>query len=233
MILITKFVYFVSERSRNKRIAIFKDSFIIDEKTKILDLGSENGTNINNVLKETKAKSSNIYIADIIEKNVFDGQRRFGFNPVVIREKGSLPFPDNFFDIVYCSSVIEHATVAKEQIWSLSSDHAFKKESYEQQKRFANEIRRVGKQYYVQTPNKYFLVESHTWLPFVGFLPRKLLLFVIGRTNLFWIKKSFPDWNLLDRKMMLGLFCDAKIMDEKIFGITKSIIAIYSNSFNK
>lgn len=41
-------------------------TFFFDENTKILDLGSETGSNIKFVLEGTKAQASNIYIAPIL-----------------------------------------------------------------------------------------------------------------------------------------------------------------------
>jgi len=58
----------------------------------------------------------------------------------------------------------------------------------------------------VQTPNKYFLLETHSWLPFIQYLPRFVLIPFIKFMNKFWIKKNQPDWNLLDKKDMKKLF---------------------------
>src|SRR5690242_2118387 len=49
-----------------------------------------------------------------------------------------LPFPDQSFDIVFSNSAIEHL------------------KTQEDQRRFANEALRVGKQVFVQTPNRWF-----------------------------------------------------------------------------
>src|SRR5947209_3510992 len=54
-----------------------------------------------------------------------------------------LPFSDKSFDIVFSNSVIEHVGTLADQ------------------RRFADEITRVGRQYWVQTPNRRFPVELH------------------------------------------------------------------------
>lgn len=223
---ITKAVKTFSKKAREKRATIFRNSFLFDENTKILDLGSETGSNIHSVLQGTPVKPENIYIADIDTSLIEKGVNAYGFVPVLISESEQLPFEDGFFDIVYCSSVIDHVTIAKEQVWSLYSGKTFKEKSFNRQKVFANEIRRLGKQYFVQTPYKYFPIESHSWLPFIALLPRRVLILVLKFTNMFWVKKTSPDWHLLNRSQMSSLFGEANIVAEKSIGLTKSIMAI-------
>ena len=66
----------------------------------------------------------------------------------------ALPFADGAFDIVFSNSVIEHV-----------GDSA-------SQERFAREVMRVGRAYWVQTPNRRFPVEQHLLTPAVHWLPR-------------------------------------------------------------
>ena len=55
----------LSKQARAKRASIFRELFNIDQNTKILDLGSENGENISRVLEGTGAENKNIYIYGI------------------------------------------------------------------------------------------------------------------------------------------------------------------------
>ncbi len=223
---IIQFVKSFSSRSRAKRAQIFIENFLLTGNTIILDLGSENGQNINNVLARTEIKNTNVYIADIELEALEQGQKMFGYVPVHLPESGTLPFPDGYFDIVYCSSVIEHVTISKNQVWKITSEQYFQEKSLQRQKKMAEEIDRVGKSYFVQTPYRYFPIESHTWLPFLGFLPRKLLIPALKITNRFWVKKTSPDWHLLTRRQMKELFPGAKVLEEKVWRLTKSIIAV-------
>lgn len=215
-----------SKKAREKRASKFRNCFSINENTKILDLGSETGSNINSALQGTSFKPQNIYIADIDLSLIEKGANQYGFVPVPIGESEQLPFEDGFFDIVYCSSVIEHVTVPKEQVWSLYSGKKFKEKSFKRQKEFASEIKRLGKQYFVQTPYKYFPLESHSWIPFIAWLPRRLIIEVLKVTNTFWVKRTTPDWHLLNQNEMSYLFEDANIIPEKSFKLKKSIMAI-------
>ena len=63
---------------------------------------------------------------------------------------------DGAFDVVFSNSVIEHV------------------ETYENQRRMAAEIRRVGRRYFVQTPNRHFPLEPHFLVPGFQLLPYPL-----------------------------------------------------------
>jgi SAM-dependent methyltransferase len=205
---------------------MFRERFVLKPQAKILDIGSECGTNIAFVLQGTPVSPRNVFIADIDEGAILKGQQRFGFTPVIISESGRLPFDDGFFDVVYCSSVIEHVTVPKDMAWSLRDGSEFKRQAEAHQLAFAREIARLGRGYFVQTPCRSFPIESHSWLPFVGFLPRRALVPLLRSTNKFWIKQTTPDWNLLSATEMGRLFPDAEILRETFFGLTKSVMAV-------
>jgi SAM-dependent methyltransferase len=226
---VNKIVKNFSAKAREKRAKVFLENFALNDSTKILDLGSESGVNIHNILKSTNVKAENVFIADIDEGLIKSGAERFGFNAVLIEEKARIDFDDKFFDIVYCSSVIEHTTVDKAEVWEYKTGAAFKDAAWQRQKLFAAEIIRLGKQYFVQTPCKSFPVESHTWLPLVGYLPREVLLPVLKVSNRYWVKAAAPDFNLLGEGEMKNLFPNAKILKEKSFGLTKSLMAVKSN----
>lgn len=222
-----------SRRSRARRDDVFRQLFVISKDTKLLDLGSESGEHVAALVAKTEITPSNVYIADIDFNAVAEGAHRFGFTPIVIDESGSLPFPDGFFDIVHCSSVLEHVTVPKNDVWRIRSGRQFKKLATESQKRFASEIMRVGRQYYVQTPHKWFPIESHSWLPFIGWLPRRFLVPVLRFTNTFWVKKTTPDWRLLDASQLAALFEGRPVIEEKSLGLVKSVTAARHDSPNK
>lgn len=157
------------------------------------------------------------------------GRRRYGFHAVQLAELGQLPFEDKSFDIVYCSSVIEHVTGSKSDVWNLVSSREFNCRAARAQSAFAREISRIGIGYFVQTPNRWFPVESHTWLPLMGVVPRPVLISAMRVANRTWVKKSIPDFRLLNVSEMQKLFPDARIKVEKKFGFAKSLMAIKPN----
>ena len=61
MNMIAKVGQFFSSKARKKRTEIFRRYFLIDQNTKILDLGSETGSNIKNVIEGTSVRPENVY----------------------------------------------------------------------------------------------------------------------------------------------------------------------------
>ena len=124
-------------------------------------------------------------------------------------------FGDASFDLVFSNSVIEH-------LYTL-----------ENQQKMASEIRRVGKNYFIQTPNKYFPIEAHYALPFAQFLPKSLIFSILTKTRLSrlkrWDQKAAQQYleeiRLLNENEMLALFPRAAILKEKAWGLTKSLTA--------
>lgn len=204
---------------------MFLKMFELSGSTRVLDLGGGDGAHIHAVLAGSPVESANTYVADIDERALNDSAARYGFTTVVISETGRLPFPDGFFDIVFCSSVIEHVTVPKEMMWNLTSGSRFRSIARQHQHEFAEEIRRVGKGYFVQVPYRWFPIETHSWLPFFSYLPRRVQIPLLRLTDRFWIKPTIPDFHLPSEPEMRSYFPDARILRERTFGMTKSLIA--------
>jgi SAM-dependent methyltransferase len=227
MALLNQTINSFRSHSRSKRAKLFNRLFpTITSETRILDLGAADGSYLATVLSGRTFRAENVYISDIDSTKIYKGQEEFGFVPVVLQESGSLPFEDGYFDIVHCSSVIEHVTLPKSDVWQPLHEEEFRKISFNRQTQFADEIRRIGKCYFVQTPNRGFPVEAHTWLPFVGYFPHQILVKIIPYVNRYWIKSTKPDWCLLNNQELSHLFPDGVIYSEKFLGLTKSIIAV-------
>jgi SAM-dependent methyltransferase len=131
-----------------------------------------------------------------------------------------LPFADQSFDIVFSNSVIEHVG------------------GPDAQARFASEVARAGRGYWVQTPNRYFPIETHLLTPIVHLLPRSWRTFIVRRFTVWqWIQRPGPaekhfyvehfisDIRLLSADNMQRLFPDAVILRERFLMFTKSLIA--------
>jgi hypothetical protein len=210
-------------KARKNRAKIFKSYFNLNENTRILDLGGGDGS----LLATTLDIKPAICIADIDKELLEVAKKRYGFEVMELDESGRIPCAKNQYDIIFCNSVIEHVTVDKKDIYEIHSDKTFRTAAFERQKLFANEIRSKCDKYFVQTPYKYFPIESHSWLPGIFVLmPRKTQINLIKFFNKFWPKKTWPDFNLLTEREMKELFPEAKIVREKSFLFTKSLIAV-------
>jgi SAM-dependent methyltransferase len=139
--------------------------------------------------------------------------------PWVVASGLDLPFADRSFDIVYSNSAIEHL---------------FDKPN---QQRFAAEVARVGRSYYVQTPNRWFLVEPHYLTPFIHYFPPRIQLKLLRNFTVWgWLTRPSPEIcqrdvaeiRLLDSGEMISLFPAARIYRERVLGLTKSLIAVFS-----
>jgi hypothetical protein len=191
---------------RTRRMRQFLEIFAITPETRILDVGGHVAT-WRALPVRPQVLSLNLSIKDTGGRDV----------PCVVGDGRSLPFKNDAFDVVFSNSVIEHLG------------------DPEDQQHFASEIRRVGRSYYVQTPNRWFFVEPHMVTPFIHFLPRNWQRRML-RNFTVWGLLTRPtdqqvdyvinETRLLSAKDMRCLFPDGSILREKVAGMTKSVIAV-------
>jgi len=119
------------------------------------------------------------------------------------------------FDIVFSNSVIEHLY------------------SFENQAKMASECQRVGKHFFIQTPNKYFFMEPHYLLPYFQFVPKRIAHWVLTSTRLSRGYKWSPNQatqyleeiRLLSLKEFHELFQNGQMFHEKFLWLSKSYTA--------
>lgn len=214
----------LSERFRAKRAERFRREFDLGEETRVLDLGGGDGEHIRMVLECTPVRPENVYVADVNAK-ALERAKAYGHRTTLLKQDGRVPFPDGFFDVVFCSSVIEHVTVPKSEVWQHRNE-LFARKAVAHQRAFADEISRIAKSFWVQTPARSFFLETHSWLPFFGWLPRAAQVAILRVTRHFWLSRHPPDYYLLTRGHMEALFPGARIVSERWLGMTKSWIAL-------
>jgi hypothetical protein len=125
-------------------------------------------------------------------------------------------FGDRAFDVVFSNSVIEHVG------------------GKEDQRRAAREMQRVGRAYFVQTPNRWFPIEPHFLFPFFQFLPRALQVYLLTHLSLGWCgkltdraqaRREAEGIDLLTRRRFREFFPEAAIWKERFYGLVKSFVA--------
>ena len=117
---------------------------------------------------------------------------------------------DKQFDIAHSNSVIEHVG------------------NWNRIKMMANEVNRIAKYYFIQTPNYGFPVEPHYVLPFVHWLPRTMQTKVLMKVKHFDFDKAtkgFEDNRMLTKKEFWFLFKGSDFIIERFYLFPKSLIA--------
>jgi len=187
----------------------------LDHSTSVLDVG---GTPLNWTLLDVRPRVTLLNIRP--ERD--EGHAGLEY---VIGDARQLPFADASFDVVFSNSVIEHVGTR------------------EQQRHFAEEVRRVGRRYWVQTPNRWYPIETHLLTPLLHFLPKKLQEKVARRWTLwdlierpepdrreFYIEHYLNSVCLLTARELRALFPCGQLLRERHLCFTKSLIVARSGS---
>ena len=186
---------------RERRYRYFLEHCGVSDSDRILDVGAGRGAAL-----ERFNRTNPIVALDLAPQ---ESDWLAAPNVDVVKGDGTrLPFAAAEFPLVFSNSVIEHVPP-------------------ESQAAFAAEIRRVGQRYYVQTPNRWFPIEPHYQLPLFQFLPRRVRMALNRRFTLGWQQRgSWEEITLLSARDLRRLFPDAEIHRERLFGLTKSLMAI-------
>ncbi len=195
---------------RQKRFSFFRSlADSLPHPLRILDVG---GTEEFWLHMGFTDSSTEIVLANVYPLN----PTRPNFREVLADARDLHFFKDQEFDIVHSNSVIEHLPTLADQ------------------EQMAKEIMRVGKRYFVQTPNYYFPLEPHFLFPGFQFLPLKLRGMLVNRFNLGWVSRVADpakaeevagSVRLLKRAELQALFPEARIYTERFLGLAKSFIA--------
>lgn len=141
----------IVERIRAKRYRTFVSACAVRSHEPILDVGGGTGRAL-----ARYTDTNPITLLELAEEVWDVGAWRDKPNVAyAIGDARDMAYRDREWPIVFSNSVIEHVG------------------THEDQQRFANEIRRVSDRYFVQTPNKWFVIEPHYGLPLIQFLPRR------------------------------------------------------------
>lgn len=200
----------LASKFRRKRYDLFKRLLAgVPKPLRILDVGGTEAFWVDSDLLNDEGVEITVLNVDFPSQ--LDPRIHF-----ITGDARKLVFPNKSFDVVYSNSVIEHVGSASDQA------------------RMAEEIRRVGMRYFVQTPNFYFPIEPHFLVPGFQFMPIDTRAWLLHSFNLGWTKREpelaiaravVESVKLLRRRDVISCFPDATIFDERIFGFSKSFIA--------
>jgi hypothetical protein len=133
-----------------------------------------------------------------------------GVRFIKLEPGAKLPFPDGYFHALHCSAVLEHVGDGNAQ------------------RQFVTEALRVTRFFFFSTPNRWFPLDFHTFIPFAHWLPQKThqaILRGIGKG--FWAKTE--NLNLLSPRQVFDLFPNCRssqLKTIKLFGIPSNILVL-------
>jgi SAM-dependent methyltransferase len=205
----------ITRRFRERRLRKLSQAFPPETCAKILDVGGSPGIW---EMIDYPADITIINVDPVMLDGAIGGERRQ--YTAIVGDARDLAYPDRSFDLVFSNSVIEHVG------------------NPDDMEAFAKEVRRVGKYYYCQTPNKWFPIEPHFGTLFLHWFPsilRKYFVFryftlagLVNKPTPEVVKLLLDDVRLLRKKDLQRLFPDAAIQSEKFLFFTKSFIAMRS-----
>ena len=201
-------------RERAKRIVeLIAETFAERGACRILDLGGE--PDYWRLFERSFLEASKVHITLVNPQAFSVDDPMF---EAVTGDACALPqWGDASFDLVHSNSVVEHVG------------------DWPRMEAFAGEVRRLAPRYYVQTPYFWFPVEPHFSAPFFHWrseqsrarsLMKRRHGFADRARDIGQAMRDVQHARLLDKTQFKFLFPDAAHIDERVAGLTKSLIAV-------
>lgn len=202
--------------SRKRKIEQFFELMKPSETDKILDVGGEVESSSCKSCQfiDTFPHKENISVVNLSAVHVEAIAKKYPEVDARVGDACKLPWPDKHFDIVYSNAVIEHVG------------------DYERQEKMASEIMRVGRKWFVTTPNRWYPFEFHMRLPFVTWLPGNAYLHLgrvisynhVHKKYMFGIKHD--GLRLMTKRELKHCFPSSKIMKQRVTFKAETLIII-------
>lgn len=210
----------LSLKSRQRKLDVFFKTFSPDKNTSILDVGAEINPDGDLTLQliDGYPWKDKIAALNISENYVAKIKKHYPEIKTVIGDACKLPYDDNTFDIVFSNAVIEHVG------------------DLERQTMMASEIMRVGKRWFVTTPNRWYPFEFHmrlpfvTWLPGHGYLTASKLIRYSHAQKRYISGRKYANLRLLSSGELRKMFPGSKIIKQRITLMPETLIVIGNKS---
>lgn len=197
----------LSSRMRKQRWERFRAEFPDVATMRLLDIGG-----LAAFWRHVAIRPAHVTLVNTREQTVEEP-----WMTAIVADACDLPDGLPEFDLVFSNSVIEHVG------------------GHWRRQRFAEQIRTLGCDYWVQTPNRYFPVEPHFVFPFFQHLPSRARAGVATRWPIGNYGKLKDPVIALEKALAIELisaaemrhyFPDAELLTERFAGLTKSLIAV-------
>ena len=206
----------LSYTSRTRKLETFNKTLRPTAQMKVLDVGAEINPNGDRGLQliDSYPWKKNITAVNISPEHVEVIRHRYPEINAVVADACELPWPNKYFDIVYSNAVIEHVG------------------DFDRQQKMINEIMRVGKQWFVATPNRWYPFEFHLRLPLVTWLPGDAYLSISKMIRYDHALKKYTFGNdkakfrLMTLRELKSCFKDSRIIKQRITFMAEVLIVI-------
>ena len=206
----------LSKISRIRKLELFNRLMNPTKETRILDVGAEISPNseCNIQFIDCYPWKNNVSAINLSSEHISLIKQYYPEVDVRVGDACNLPWEDKHFDIVYSNAVIEHL------------------ENFERQKKMATEIMRVGKSWFVTTPNRWYPFEFHMRLPFVTWLPRNGYIRFGQVISYNHMKRKYmtgirrDDLRLVTAKDLKHCFPTSRIIKQRVTFMPETLICI-------
>ena len=206
----------LSKISRIRKLELFNRLMNPTKETRILDVGAEISPNseCNIQFIDCYPWKNNVSAINLSSEHISLIKQYYPEVDVRVGDACNLPWEDKHFDIVYSNAVIEHL------------------ENFERQKKMATEIMRVGKSWFVTTPNRWYPFEFHMRLPFVTWLPRNGYIRFGQVISYHHMKRKYmagirrDDLRLMTAKDLKHCFPTSRIIKQRVTFMAETLICV-------
>jgi hypothetical protein len=200
-------------KARLRRWETFRNAFPTIEKLRLLDLGGTVET-----WQRAAVRPRHVTVLNLFEPGESDDDWIVPVTGDACQAADALAKAgvDTSFDVVFSNSLIEHV-----------GGHARRSE-------LARQVHELAPRHWVQTPYRYFPLEPHWLFPGMQFMPAAARVKIamhwpLAHTRPTSIDQARDDvlWTeLIGVTEMRGYFPTSNILQERLLGVTKSLIAV-------
>lgn len=199
----------LSHKSRTRKFELLASVFRARPQDSVLDVGASGEVFLQYSLEDVYPYPQRIVAGGYEPREIVAARRHYPDPRYVLFDGCALPFADQSFDLVFSNAVIEHILGPGRQ------------------EMFAREVMRVGKSWFITTPNFWYPFETHHHLPFFQFLPRSLQMPYNRLLGTHIPKGTVQELGLLSARQLYRLFPTSHIAKVRVTVWPETLVAYY------
>ncbi len=208
--------------SRKRKLELFNELMKPAPTQKVLDVGGEVNPRHDRMLQfiDNYPWKDMLSVVNVSADHVSQIKDCYPEVDARVADACDLPWPDKYFDIVHSNAVIEHVG------------------DFARQQRMAQEIMRVGKAWFVTTPNRWYPFEFHARLPFVTWLPgrcyvrcARVVSYNHVQKRYAWGMRGHDSLRLLGATQLARCFPDSRIVKQRVTFWPETLIAVGGETY--